>query len=364
MNRSKSLGLLAVLLIGIGMLLIGVRWVHYRLTHAITEAVFVESETFTNVAYKRVSGRVEELLKKEGDYVRRGEPLAKVEDRDYRLKLEEVEREIGSLRKEIESMRVQLTASRKEILGNMEGVRSEIDSLGEEIRAIDTRVKQLEKDRERYRTLYEKGVVPSKSFEDIDTELRSMLHRRSSLEAKVGQAKSNLAVLKAKLEGLGSIEKRIQSLEEKMKALEKTREDLLNLIEETTLRSPVNGYVAKRYVSVGDVVRAGQFIYTIYDPEDLYVLVLLEETKLEGVREGNRAIVKIDAFPKEEFVGVVEEIGKATAAKFALIPRDITAGEFTKVAQRIPIKIRILEGKKELLRVGMGGEVAIEKKAP
>jgi len=120
--------------------------------------------------------------------------------------------------------------------------------------------------------------------------------------------------------------------------------------------------VVKRYVSEGEVVRPGQFIYAIYDPKDLYVLVLLEETKLGGVREGNQVWIRIDAYPEEGFEGVVEEIGRAAAAKFALIPRDVTAGEFTKVAQRIPVKVKIVKGKVDLLRVGMGGEVAIEKR--
>ncbi len=362
MSRSKVLGLVLLVLLSVGMLIFGAKWIHYRLTHAITNAVFVESDTFTKVAYKRVSGRIQELFRDEGDYVRKGEALAKVEDRDYRLKLEEVERNIDSLKKEIEALEVKLSASRKEILGNMEGVRSEVDYLLEEIRSIEARVKQLERDSRRFRELYRKGVVPSRKFEEIDTQLRALLHKRDALKARVRQARSKLSVLDAKMEGLKSLERKISSLREKLRALEKKREDLLNLIDEATLRSPIEGYVVKRYVSRGEVVRPGQFVYALYDPRDIYVLVLLEETKLKGVKEGNRAMIRIDAYPEEKFEGVVEEIGRAAAAKFALIPRDVTAGEFTKVAQRIPLKVKIVKGRRELLRVGMGGEVAIEKR--
>ena len=363
MSRLRIIGLALTILALTGMSIIGIRWIHYRLTHAITNAVFVESDTFTRVAYKRVSGRVERLFKEEGEYVKKGEALAKVDDRDYRLKLEEVEKNIESLKKEIEALEVKLDASRKEILANLEGVESEIEAIGEEIKSIDASIEQLERDRKRFSKLLSKGVIPSRKLEEIETRLRILIHKRETLRARMKRAGSTLKVLESKLEGLGSLNKKIDSLRRKLEAFEKKRDDLLNLVEETTLKSPVDGYVVKRYVSVGEVVRPGQFVYAVYDPEDIYILVLLEETKLRGVEKGNKVVVKVDAYPDEKFEGVVEEIGRATAAKFALIPRDVTAGEFTKVAQRIPVKVRILKGRKELLRIGMGGEVAIEKRA-
>ncbi|RUM88989.1 MAG: hypothetical protein DSZ24_02330, partial [Thermodesulfatator sp.] len=119
-------------------------------------------------------------------------------------------------------------------------------------------------------------------------------------------------------------------------------------------------------IAVGDVVGPGEPVYAVVDFSKLYVLVLLEETKLRGVRPGCEARIRIDAYPGVDFRGVVTAVLPATAAKFALVPRDISAGEFTKVAQRVPVKIRITQGPVKLLRVGLGGEVEIrrELKAP
>jgi membrane fusion protein (multidrug efflux system) len=91
------------------------------------------------------------------------------------------------------------------------------------------------------------------------------------------------------------------------------------------------------------------------------VEVLLEESKLKGVQKGCKAYVRLDAYPNKVFEGVVEEISPASAATFALVPRDVSAGEFTKVVQRIPVKIRLTKGDMSLLRVGMGGEVEIRR---
>ncbi len=359
-RKLVGLGVLAVLLVV--SIVLGGRWVHYRLTHAITNAVFVESDTFTKVAFKRVAGRIEELYREEGDRVRKGEPLAKLEDQDYRLKLKELKNQIGRLDKEIEALILKAKFLREEIGKSIEVVEKEARAIQEKIESLRVKVGLLEKDRERFRKLFSKGVVPSRKFEDVDTALRSLKREIESLKAKRSAVLARKDVLRAKLKQVGEIDKRIEALKKQKSALKSKEEDLENLLQETVLRSPVEGYVVKRFVSEGEVVRQGQFIYAVYDPTDLYILVLLEETKLQGVREGNDVIISIDALPGVKYRGKVKEINRATAAKFAVIPRDITAGEFTKVAQRIPVKVEITEGDKSLLRVGMGGEVAIEKR--
>jgi len=226
------------------------------------------------------------------------------------------------------------------------------------------RIDQLSRDRKRLENLHRKGVVPSRRFEEISTQLRVLEKQRSALREKRRAVLKEAEILKVKLRKLAELDRRMEALQKELEALKKKEEDLLNMLEETVLRSPIDGYILKKYVSVGEVVRQGQFIYALYNPEDIYILVLLEETKIEGIERGNRVLIDIDAFPGVKFEGVVEEIGRATAAKFALIPRDVTAGEFTKVVQRIPVRVRITKGNPEILRVGMGGEVAIEKRKP
>ena len=102
-------------------------------------------------------------------------------------------------------------------------------------------------------------------------------------------------------------------------------------------------------------------VYSLVDPGDIHVVALLEEQKLAGVVPAAPVQITIDAYPGEAYEGVVESILPTSAATFALAPRDISAGEFTKVAQRIPVRIRITAGDTARLRVGMGGEVEIRR---
>jgi len=155
---------------------------------------------------------------------------------------------------------------------------------------------------------------------------------------------------------------RVSALEAQIRAEERALAEARVLLSYCRLKSPLSGYIAKRFHAVGDVVGPGEPVYAVVDFSKLYVLVLLEETKLRGVRPGCEARIRIDAYPGVEFRGVVTAVLPATAAKFALVPRDISAGEFTKVAQRVPVKIRITEGPVRLLRVGLGGEVEIRRK--
>ncbi|MFH1990803.1 MAG: HlyD family secretion protein [Pseudomonadota bacterium] len=98
------------------------------------------------------------------------------------------------------------------------------------------------------------------------------------------------------------------------------------------------------------------------DPKSLYFVALLEENKLKGVTPGNAVTIRVDAYPNQKYKGVVSQVLPASAATFALAPRDISAGEFTKVAQRIPVRIDITDGDISVLQVGLSGEVEIRRK--
>lgn len=107
-----------------------------------------------------------------------------------------------------------------------------------------------------------------------------------------------------------------------------------------TVRSPVGGVVIKKLGQVGEVVTAGQPLFMVVDPAGFYVTANVEETKVKRVRPGQRAEVSVDALPGQRFVGRVTEVGLATQATFSLLP-SMTSGTFTKVTQRVPVRIEV-----------------------
>jgi membrane fusion protein (multidrug efflux system) len=169
------------------------------------------------------------------------------------------------------------------------------------------------------------------------------VHAKQALEgakAEYGMAVSKIAVAKAQL---GVVETQLENM---------------------TLVAPFDGIVAKRWLLPGDVVQPGQPILTIYDTRLIWVTANLEETKLERVKLQDRVEINVDTYPGRSFWGKVGLIGDYTAAQFSLIPPNNASGNFTKVTQRVPLKI-YLDGPApgtraaDPLRPGMSVEIKI-----
>ena len=140
-----------------------------------------------------------------------------------------------------------------------------------------------------------------------------------------------------------------------------TREQALLNVQHTRLIAPIDGVIAKRYIQPGDFVPAGLPALALYDPASLHVIANLEEGKMSGVKMGAPVDLFFDA-SSQELHGRVLRIGEATAAEFALIPRDVSAGEFTKVVQRVPIKISLPPREHyPFLRPGLSVSIGIAK---
>ncbi|GAX92035.1 efflux RND transporter periplasmic adaptor subunit [Effusibacillus lacus] len=136
-----------------------------------------------------------------------------------------------------------------------------------------------------------------------------------------------------------------------------------SMLENAVLRSPVEGTVIKTLAHVGEVVSPGQTVAMVVNKKNLYVSANIEETDLQKVQTGQYAEFTVDSFPGHTFNGKVAEIGEATASTFALLPAMNTSGNFTKVTQRVPIKIAIENPQGVRLSPGMSAVVKIHLKA-
>lgn len=149
----------------------------------------------------------------------------------------------------------------------------------------------------------------------------------------------------------------------------KTAEARLQVVQtqiaNTRITAPLNGIVAKKWALVGDVVQPGQSILTINDNEHVWVTANFEETKLASIHPGDPVQISVDAYGDSEFEGKVLTIGAAAASEFSLIPPNNASGNFTKVTQRVPVKISIYHqqqdgrGDPPLLLPGMSAEVKV-----
>ena len=170
----------------------------------------------------------------------------------------------------------------------------------------------------------EGGVITQEQFDHIQSAFESA-------DAVLKAAKTQLDV------ALAAIKSSKTAVESALAQADVIDTQLKN----TKLYSPINGIVAKRWLLPGDVVQPGQSVLPVTDVSKLWIAVYLEETKVANVHNGKSSTFTIDAFPGVTFTGKVFSIGSNTASQFSLIPPNNASGNFTKVTQRVPLKISI-----------------------
>ncbi|MDA8163976.1 MAG: HlyD family efflux transporter periplasmic adaptor subunit [Desulfobacteraceae bacterium] len=367
----------AVLLIAgtVFLAILAAHFIHHRLAYAVTDAVFVRTDSLTTVGFDQVGGRIVTMRKNEGDAVKAGEELAAIECRTYDLQVDRRAAELAAARQDLESKKLALERLTAEVPLTEQIARDEAEQLRKEEEAFKARaaavqadIDRLARDRDRYAALFQAKAVARQKAEDAATALAASQAQKRAIEKQAAAVHASLASAGKKVQlartGRLRIEETrrdIQAGEENVKALAARLNEARNTRAKSVLYSPIAGRVAKRFASPGDVIASPKAVYALVDPRDIYVVALLEENKLEGVRPGAPATITIDAYPDQPYRGVVKDVLPTSAATFALAPRDISAGEFTKVAQRIPVRIAITSGDLSLLRVGMGGEVEIKR---
>ncbi len=364
------------LIIGVIVLVfLAVRFIRHRMNYAVTDAVFVSTDSLISVGFNRVSGRLEKMFKQEGDLIRKGEVLAIVDDSIYRLKRDRLAAQLAEAEGARKNKTIFLERLKKEVALNQSIAQGQVQELSRQTAALQAKaasiealVQQAKRDQERFASLFKLDVISNQQLEKATTNLATKTKEKKALDEQAAAFKDSMDIARdkvrlaeaAKLRILET-EGEIQTLTDKVKGLSAALHSAEEDVAECKLKSPINGRVAKRFFAEGSIIPPQKQVFSLINPKDIYISALLEENKLEGVKAKAPVTISIDAFPGQDFSGQVERILPASAATFALAPRDISAGEFTKVAQRIPIRITITKGDVSLLRVGLGGSVEIKR---
>lgn len=197
---------------------------------------------------------------------------------------------------------------------------------------------------ERNKVLAEKGVVSQQMFEFSEESfkkntigLQNAFDQQTQATAKLEDAKKQLELAH-------------QNIDAQTNQIEIIKQN----IQYATIKAPVNGLVSKRKIQKGQMVRTGAQLFSIVQSNDLWVTANFKETQVGAFPVGTRVKIIADAYPDDFFYGIVESVGGATGSKFALLPPDNATGNYVKVIQRIPVRIRFEDSVRahKLLRAG------------
>jgi membrane fusion protein, multidrug efflux system len=227
----------------------------------------------------KMLGRITTLAVDEGDSVHEGSVLVQLDDTDLRAQ-------------ELQARASLALAAENQKLASVSLARAQDDF---------TRAEQQ----------YHESVIPKEQFDHAQNELEAAHTRQAIAGAQIGAARAQVGVVESQL---------------------------LN----TVIRAPMNGVVSKRWALPGDVVQPAQPILSVYNLDSVWVTANLEETRISSLKLDDPVAIDVDAYPDEKFEGRVIQLGTNTASQFSLIPPNNASGNFTKVTQRVPVKMSIV----------------------
>jgi membrane fusion protein (multidrug efflux system) len=327
------------LMIGIAVAAVGYGYYYWSVGRFLqsTDNAYIEADS-TLVAPK-VSGYIAEVLVEDNQQVEAGQILARIDDRDYRTALDEAEANVAGARADIGNIDAQLV-EQKSVIAQAEAA----------IAADEASVEFARNDHERYRKMTAGRITSVQDEQRAETLLRQQIAQLKSDQAALAAARQRIAVLETA---------RIKAEHQVRKLDAIARQARLDL-DYAVIIAPISGTIGSRKIRIGQYVEAGTQLMAVVPLDAVYVVANFKETQLTHVRGGEPVEIRVDTFPDLALKGRVDSLSPASGLEFALLPPDNATGNFTKIVQRIPVKI-VFEGALPtgLLRPGMSVEPTI-----
>jgi membrane fusion protein (multidrug efflux system) len=306
-----------------------------------TDDAYVKADS--TIIAPKVSGYIAEVAVSDNQPVKAGQLLALIDDRDFRTALDQAHADVAASEAAVHNLDAQIELQQP-VIGQQ---AAEVD-------AAEANLKFAQQERTRYDDLMKTGSGTVQRAQQTDAALRAS-------DAQLQQGKAALLAARKKLEVLDT--QRAQAVAQLAHARAVEQQAALNL-SYTKITAPVDGTVGARSLRVGQYVQAGTQLMAVVPLEAVYVVANYKETQLTHVRNGQPVELVVDSFPGRKLHGHVDSLSPASGLEFALLPPDNATGNFTKVVQRVPVKI-VLDDQSltGLLRPGMSAEPTIDTKA-
>ncbi|WP_367988656.1 HlyD family secretion protein [Vibrio sp. NTOU-M3] len=320
-KRNKAPLIATALMLSFG-LLGGGYWFGYGQYFESTDNAYLQGD-ITTISPK-VSGYIVKSYVSDNQQVKQGQLLVQIDDRDYQAALDQSQAHLVVAQSSVKNLSAQQNLQRSQI----NQAESRVDSARAEYERAAQQVS-------RSRSLLKRNYASQ-------DELDSMLAQQKVTLAELEEAKANLSAANDQLVVIGSeIEQAQASVTEAQAQLEQAQ---LNL-DYTKVYAPADGIIGKRSVREGLLVQAGSPLMSLVPQQGVWIEANFKETQLNGIHKGQKVTVELDAFPGQSLEGVVDSFSPATGAKFALLPPENATGNFTKIVQRVPVKITIPDQK-------------------
>jgi membrane fusion protein (multidrug efflux system) len=304
-----------------------------------TDDAYVQADS--TIISPKVSGYIAEVLVGDNEKVEAGQLLARIDDRDFKTALDQARADVAASEAAVRNLDAQIELQ-----------QPIIRQQAAEVDAAEANLKFAQQERSRYDDLMKSGSGTVQRAQQTDAALREKT-------AQLQQGKSGLDAANRKVEVLATDRAKAVAQRDHARAVE--QQMALNL-SYTRITAPVEGTVGARSLRVGQFVQAGTQLMAVVPLDAVYVVANFKETQLTHVRNGQPVEIRIDSFDSTRLKGHVDSLSPASGLEFSLLPPD--TGNFTKIVQRVPVKIALDDQSlKGLLRPGMSAEPTVNTKA-
>ncbi|MGF1700250.1 HlyD family secretion protein [Photobacterium makurazakiensis] len=316
-NKKKAPLIATLIMLSLG-LAGGGYWFGYGQYFESTDNAYLQGD-ITNISPK-VAGYIIESYVEDNQQVKAGDLLAKIDDRDFIAADDQAKAKLAVSQAAIDNLKAQQQLQQTKIRQS----KSQIASAQAEFERAQQQVT-------RTRSLLKRNY----SSQD---ELDSMISHMKVTQAQLDEA---IASQQAETDQLAVIASQITQAKASVTEAEAQLEQADLNVSYTNIYAPVDGIVGKRSLRVGLYIQPGMPLMSLVPTSDVWIEANFKETQLGGIHQGQKVDVELDAFPGQTLEGVVDSFSPATGAKFALLPPENATGNFTKIVQRVPVKITL-----------------------
>ena len=338
-SKKKKAPLLILAIVLISAAAFGINKYIYSMHHEDTDDAQVDTDI--SPVLSRVSGYVNEIRFEENQHVNKGDTLVKLDDRDLQIKVQQAQAALDNAMANISVSKANVGTAQANIL-----------SASSNVEAAKVRAWKATQDFNRYQNLFNDKAITEQQFEGAkaeklaaDAQLESITKQQSSASMQEQSASQQVTVAQS------------------MIAQRQADLDFAKLqLSYANILAPASGLASKKNIQLGQFVNAGTPLFAVVSESGIYVMANFKETQFEKMKTGLPVDITADAFPNRTIPGTVYSFAPATGAKFSLLPPDNATGNFVKVVQRVPVKIKLSADKETMdkLRAGMSVRVSVK----
>ncbi len=354
-TRKNSLRIIIIILAVVIASIAGVKYWLYSLQHETTDNAELNA-TITSVR-SAVSGFVVDVRFKDNQFVKKGDTLAIIDQNDYQAKVLQAKAMLASANAQTGVSKNVAEAATQNASASSFGSSASQSNIA----AAKARLTKAQSDFNRVGKMFKDEAATQQQVDMVNAELQTAqaqyqvaLDQFQASASQASGAKTNASAQQGQI-GISN-------------ALVLQRQAELDLAEtqlkNTVIIAPFDGIVSKKSIEIGQLVQNNQPVCSAVEISDLWVEANFKETQLDDIKVGQQVSIKLDAYPEIKLTGIVESIGGATGAKFALLPSDNATGNFVKVTQRVPVRIKLdkSDTKGHILTPGLSAYVDVEIK--